>query len=153
MSENGNSSPTYNSRYDNVVDEKRRIQIPSKWRTDGEVEFLLLLWPNGPEMDACVMVFPPKAAQRFKEKVESLSFGDPRAEALRRLLGRKSDTVKSDKQGRITLPEGMAKAAGIVKGVSLIGMFDRFQIWNPTKYDGEILAGEQALATDAFGMI
>jgi len=153
MSENGNSGPTYNSRYDNVVDEKRRIQIPSKWRTEGEVEFLLLLWPNGPEMDACVMVFPPNAAKRFKDKVEGLSFGDPRAEALRRLLGRKSDTVKSDKQGRITLPEAMAKAAGIVKAVSLIGMFDRFQIWNPTKYDGEILAGEQALATDAFGMI
>ena len=153
MSDTGNTGPTYISRYDNVVDEKRRIQIPSKWRTEGEVEFLLMMWSNGPEKDVCLMVFPPKAAQRLREKVEALGFGDPRAEALRRCLGRKSDTAKSDKQGRITLPEGMAKALGLVKDVTLVGMFDRFQIWNPAKYDGDMVAGEEALAADALSLI
>jgi MraZ protein len=153
MSAENSNGPTYNSRYDNVVDEKRRIQIPSKWRTPGETEFMLILWPNGAEKDACLMVLPPPAAYRLKEKVNALPFGDPQAEALRRFLGRKSDTVYSDKTGRITLPEQMAKAAGIVKEVVQIGMFDRFQLWNPAKYDGEVVAGEDALATEAFKLI
>jgi DNA-binding transcriptional regulator/RsmH inhibitor MraZ len=34
----------------------------------------------------------------------------------------------------------------------LIGMFDRFQIWNPTKY-AEVTAAEDALATEAFKLI
>ena len=118
MSADNGNAPTYNSRYDNVVDEKRRIQVPSKWRTPGETEFMLILWPNGAEKDACLMVLPPAAAQRLKEKVNALPFGDPQAEALRRFLGRKSDTVYSDKTGRITLPEQMAKAAGIEGQIS-----------------------------------
>ena len=155
MSENGNSTgPTYNSRYDNVVDEKRRVQIPSKWRDgQGEVEFLVILWPNGGQMDSCLMVLPPVAAQRLKDKVNALDFGNPQAEALRRFLGRKSDTVRADKAGRITLPENMAKAAGLEKEVALVGMFDRFQVWNPKKYDGDVVAAEDALAAEAFKLI
>src|SRR5262245_45289786 len=80
MSADNSNGPTYNSRYDNVVDEKRRIQVPSKWRTPGETEFMLILWPNGAEKDACLMVLPPPAAQRLKEKVNALPFGDPQAE-------------------------------------------------------------------------
>lgn len=153
MSDTVNHVPTYNSRYDNVVDEKRRIQIPAKWREEGETEFMLILWPNGADKDACLMVLPPPAAGRLKDKVNGLPFGDPQAEALRRFLGRKSDTVKSDKMGRITLPEPMALAADIGTKAVLVGMFDRFQIWSPTKYSTDVVAAEDALATEAFKLI
>ena len=99
------------------------------------------------------MILPPPAAQRLKDKVNALDFGNPQAEALRRFLGRKSDTVWADKAGRITLPENMAKAAGLEKEVTLIGMFDLFQIWNRKKYDTDVVAAEDALATEAFKLI
>jgi MraZ protein len=60
--------------------------------------------------------------------------------------------VTSDKSGRITLPESMARAIGIDKEAVLIGMFDRFQIWNPRAYE-EVIAAEDALATEAFKLI
>jgi len=84
--------------------------------------------------------------------VRALPFGDQQAEALRRFLGRKSDTVTSDKSGRITLSESMAKAIGLEKEAVLIGMFDRFQIWNPKTYD-EVIVAEDALAMEAFKLI
>ena len=153
MADNGNSEPRYNSRYDNTVDEKRRVQIPSKWRAGrNETEFMLILWPNGPQKDACLMVLPPPAAGALEAKVRALPFGDQQAEALRRFLGRKSDTVTSDKSGRITLSESMAKAIGLEKEAVLIGMFDRFQIWNPKSYE-EVILAEDALATEAFKLI
>jgi MraZ protein len=113
---------------------------------------MLVLWPNGTQKDACMMVLPPPAAEALKTKIKALNFGDPQAEALRRFLGRKSDTVTSDKSGRITLPEPMAKAIGLEKDAVLVGMFDRFQIWNPRTFE-EVIAAEDALATEAIKMI
>ena len=43
----------------------------------------------------------------------------------------------------------MASAAGIKSEATLKGMFDRFQIWNPERYE-ETRAAVEALAPDAF---
>jgi MraZ protein len=42
--------------------------------------------------------------------------------------------VTLDKSGRLCLPEAMAKAVGLDKEAVLVGMFDRFEIWNPERY-------------------
>jgi MraZ protein len=81
-----------------------------------------------------------------------MPFGDPKAEALRRFLGEKSDMVTCDKTGRITLPESMSRTVGIEKEAVLTGMFDRFQIWNPDRYDATRPAVD-ALAPEAFKLI
>src|SRR2546423_1530287 len=126
----------YQSRYRHGVDEKRRVRIPAKWRpaTDG-VEFALVLWPHNEKPDACLLVLPPKAFAEFVQKITAMPFADRKAEALRRILGEKSDRVPLDKAGRICLPESMASAAGIKDEAVLNGMFDRFQIWNPERYE------------------
>src|SRR5438874_2334453 len=111
MAEANNRGPCFNSCFDNIVDEKRRVQIPSNWRKgQSETEFMLILWANGSQKDACLMVLPPPAAEKLIDRMTSMPFGDSQAEALRRYLGRKSQMVVSDKSGRITLPEHMAKA-------------------------------------------
>jgi MraZ protein len=153
MSEENHSGPCYNSCFDNIVDEKRRVQIPSNWRKgQNETEFMLVLWPNGAQKDACLLVLPPPAAEKLRTRITSMPFGDSQAEALRRFLGRKSHMVTSDKAGRITLPEHMATAVGIEKRAVLVGMFDRFQIWNPTQF-AAITEGDDALAQEAFKLI
>ena len=81
-----------------------------------------------------------------------MPFGDSQAEALRRFLGRRSQMVTSDKAGRITLPEHMARAVGIDKKAVLVGMFDRFQVWNPERFEA-ITEGDDALAQEAIKLI
>lgn len=153
MPEANNSGPCYNSCFDNVVDDKRRVQIPSNWRKgQGEVEFMLVLWPNGAQKDSCLMVLPPGVAEQFRHRITSMPFGDSQAEALRRFLGRKSHMVTSDKSGRITLPEHMAKAVGIDKRAVMVGMFDRFQVWSPDRFEA-ITEADDALAQEAFKLI
>jgi MraZ protein len=140
----------YQSRYRHGVDEKRRLQIPAKWRpVDEGVEFALVLWPHHGKPDACLLVLPPKAFNEFVQKITAMPFAEPKAEALRRILGEKSDRVQLDKAGRICLPEWMASAVGIKDEAVLNGMFDRFQIWNPERYE-ETRAAVDALAPDAF---
>ncbi len=136
MSENGTSEPQYLFRYEHGVDEKRRVQIPAKWRSDNaEVVYTLILWKKSTPQPPCLLVLPPTAMKRLVEKISAMPFSDPKAEALRRLLGANSDQVTPDKSGRICLPDEMAKKAGIGEKAILIGMFDRFQIWNPDSYN------------------
>ncbi len=146
----------YNSVYIHGVDDKRRVQIPAKWRpTEPDAELMLILWQSVGKADACLLVLPPAISQVLVDKMTTMPFNDVKAEALRRLLGERSDTVPVDKGGRICLPEKMAAAAGIgkeVKEVVLNGMFDRFQIWNPERFEAS-KAAINALAPDAYQLI
>jgi hypothetical protein len=56
-----------------------------------------------------------------------------------------------DKAGRICLPEGMARAAGIKDEAVLVGLLDRFEIWNPELRKSQGFrrrAGARSLQTD-----
>jgi MraZ protein len=153
MPETGQNGTRYSSFYENTVDDKRRVQIPSNWRrVEGEMEFMLLLWPGGPQKEICLMVLPPAAADRLTDRITAMPFGDERAESLRRHLGRNSQMVVSDKAGRITLPEHMARAAGIEKKTVMVGMFDRFQMWSPERH-ALVCDADNALGQDAMKLI
>ena len=142
----------YNSVYRHGVDEKRRVQIPAKWRPTEPVVLTLILWPKGPISEACLLVLPPLEWEALVQKLKAMAFADAKAETLRRLLGKKSDRVTLDKGGRICLPEGMAKAATIGKEAMLVGLLDRFEIWNPERYQ-TASAVDDELLPEAFKLI
>jgi MraZ protein len=143
----------YNSLYRHGVDDKRRLQIPSKWRPAEEgVELTLLLWPKASMPDACILVLPPEEWMALVQKLKALPFADPKAETLRSIIGQKSDRVTLDKGGRICLPETMAKAAEIEREAVLLGLVDRFQIWNPERFQLANNIDEQ-LSNEAFRQI
>ena len=134
----------YNSLYRHGVDDKRRLQIPAKWRpADANIQFTLILWPKGTMQNACLLVLPPDEWVALVQKLKALPFGDPQADLLRRIIGKASDRVTLDKAGRICLPEAMAKAAGLGTEAVLLGLVDRFEIWNPERYDAVSAADEQ----------
>jgi MraZ protein len=143
----------YNSLFRHGVDEKRRVQIPAKWRpSQPDVEFTLILWPNGQQSEACLLVLPPAEMSALADKIRAMPYADPKAAALRRVLGSKSATVTLDKAGSICLPESMAKAVEIEGEAVLIGLFDRFEIWNPERYE-KVSAVDAALLPEAFKLI
>src|SRR3954453_22668651 len=143
----------YHSLFRHGVDEKRRVQIPAKWRpSEPDVEFTLILWPNGAQPDASLLVLPPMEMRALADKIRAMPFADPKASALRRLLGSKSASVSLDKGGRICLPENMAKAVGIDGEAVLVGLVDRFEIWSPERYE-TVSAVDAALLPEAFKLI
>ena len=143
----------YNSLYRHGVDDKRRVQIPAKWRPiEQNFQFTLILWPGSGLKQPYLLVLPPEPLQLLLEKLKSMPYSDPKADSLRRLLGKNSDQVAVDKGGRICLPESMAAGAGIEKEAVLIGSWDRFEIWNPDRYE-EASKMDEALAGEAFKLI
>lgn len=143
----------YNSTFRHGVDEKRRVQIPAKWRPhQPDVELTLILWPSAGMAEACLLVLPPEEMAQLVQKLKAMPFADPKAESLRRLLGRKSASASLDKAGRICLPENMAKAVGIDKEAMLVGLVDRFEIWNPERWE-QTSKVDDALLSEAFKLI
>ncbi len=140
----------YSSLFRHGVDEKRRLQIPAKWRpTSDDFQFSLFLWPNGAEVGPCLMALPPELLVELMAKIKTFPFADPKAQTLRRLLGAGSTQVTLDKAGRICLPQEMADAAGISKEAVLSGLLDRFQIWSPENY-AQVEAQDKAFRSEAF---
>jgi MraZ protein len=145
--------PTYyNSIYRHGVDEKRRVQVPAKWRpVEPGVEFTLIIWPKSNVGD-CLRVLPPQEMAQLMRDIDAMPNGDPNKTVLKRFIGSKSVQVTVDKAGRICLPEMMAKAAGIEADAVLVGLLDRFEIWNPERYD-KVCASDAVMAQEAFKLM
>jgi len=155
MTANGPGAPTYyNSLYRHGVDEKRRIQIPAMWRpSEPGIEFTLILWPKAKE-GPCLRVLPPQEMAELMRDIDAMPNSDPNKVVLKRFIGSESVQVAVDKGGRICVPEEMAKAAGIKeKGEAvLVGLLDRFEIWNPERYD-KVRASDAIMAQEAFKLM
>ena len=147
------TEPTYyNSRFQHGVDDKRRVQIPAKWRPQkAGLELTLILWPRegaGP----CVRVLPPAQMAKLMQSIDEMPNSDPKKVVLKRIIGSGSAQATVDKAGRICLPDEMAREAGLKDEAVLVGLLDRFEIWNPERYE-KVQAADAALAPDAFKLM
>ena len=145
--------PTYyNSRYLHGVDEKRRVQIPAKWRPEKPgTELTVVLWPKH-KAGVCLRVLPPSQMAKMKSDLDAMPNGDPNKVVLKRFIGSESVQVALDKAGRICLPDEMARAAGIKDEAVLVGLLDSFEIWNPARHEN-VKAADAVLASEAFKLM
>ena len=149
MSNSGTTAQIYNSIYRHGVDEKRRIQIPSMWRpAEPGIQLTHIVWPQRAE-GPCLRVLPPKEMAELMAELDAMANDDGRKTILKRIIGAESTQVTLDKAGRICVPEEMATSAGISKEATLVGLLDRFEIWDPARYE-KVKAADMVLAQEAF---
>jgi len=150
MSDAKTVPPTYyNSCYRHGVDEKRRVQIPAKWRPEDDgTELTVVLWPKH-NAGTCLRVLPPEQMAKLMADIDAMPKGDEKKTYLKRAIGSGSVQVALDKAGRICLPDEMARAADVKDEVVLVGLLDRFEIWSPVRYE-KMQAADAMLAHEAF---
>jgi MraZ protein len=114
-----------------VVDDKNRVAIPSEWRSaKGSPEFYILPHPKN-----YLMAMPTDAMNTLMERADGVSIGEyERGDVLRHMAGGARGS-RCDKQGRINLTEDLLKHAGIEKEVVLVGIFTKFEIWSPQRFE------------------
>jgi MraZ protein len=142
----------YNSLYRHGLDEKRRLQVPAKWRpAKAGTELTLVLWPKAKE-GPCLRVLPPDKMKDLMRDIDAMSNADPNKVVLKRFIGSKSVQVTLDSVGRICVPEEMAKAAGIKEEAVLVGLLDRYEIWSPERFE-KVTAADEIMAQEAFKLM
>lgn len=153
---NISNEPIYNGTFTRTVDEKRRLPLPKPWKPQGEDEVRLTLipWPGANNQTAFLAVFPPPVMSELAAKLKAMPYSDPKAQALRRWIGGRSETVTVDGTGRILISERIATEAGISinSNAVLVGSVDRFEIWSEERF-AEVNRVDEKLQQEAFSLI
>jgi MraZ protein len=121
--------------YHPSMDEKGRIAVPVKLRRafgdDAVINTLIIT--HG--FDKCIMAFREKEWREFVEtKLVPLSQADPKNRMrLRFLLGGAAE-CELDRQGRVLVPSYLKEYAEISREVTMLGLFNRIEIWSSEVY-------------------
>ena len=75
-------------------------------------------------------LYPENEWERVRDEVTGLSTFNPGHRSLQRKLVGSAALVEPDASGRIQLPLTLRQVAGLEKRVVMMGMGNRFEIWN-----------------------
>ena len=118
--------------YQGTIDEKGRISIPSKFRTQLKSKVVVT---RG--LDNSLFLYTLDEWKKLAEKLASLPISTANTRAFSRLMLAGAMDCDLDKQGRINLPSYLKDFAKINKRITFAGLYNRIEIWSDelwTKY-------------------
>ena len=121
------------STYEKQLDAKRRLLVPQDYRTAGTGSL------NGvfcfPSIEAdCVEAGGDVLFDQYQRVIDSLPFGDDLRSSLEWMVCGEQKPLAYDSAGRIVLPESLCEEFGLTDTVVIVGLRDRFQIWNRDRW-------------------
>ena len=137
MEDVAHNGPVFSGTYRHALDGKHRVTIPSRWRQGGQDEVYLM-----PSSDNTYLyALPPQEFQKVNERLSN----DPRISAAdRRQFARyyfsRALHCTVDRQGRLLIADEFLKLACLAGEILLVGAFDRYEIWNPERWDKAAVA-------------
>ena len=122
------------------LDVKGRMSIPARHRDAFAIQYegrlTLTKHPDG-----CLLLFPRPVWESHREQIVGWPM---QARAWQRIfLGNASD-VELDSAGRILIAPELRSAAGLTRDVMLLGMGNRFEIWDAVRHaesEAQAIAG------------
>ena len=130
----------FRGRYDFSIDQKGRVNIPSKFRKllspDAEDTFVICRAPDG-----CLWAYPKDRWEKFEDALEKMPMSREVNKFQRTMQNTVSDSTL-DKQGRIFLTPLQTRIAGIEKDVSIIGRGSYLEIWDTQRFEAYTSASE-----------
>lgn len=134
----------YTGLFRHTLDDKGRLTIPSAWRAaHGEADVFLAT----PHPDGYVAVLPPSEVDKLHDKISAMKLSDAAAQAFTARFFSQTQSFSFDKAGRIGLTGDLLKHAGIEKDAVLVGSMNKFNIYNPARWQQE----EARTAGENFG--
>ncbi len=124
--------PVFSGVYRHAMDAKHRVTIPSRWRHGEQEQFYLMPSPDGSFLSA----LPPAQFQKVNDDLMTNPKISPadRRKFARFYFSQAQDCV-IDRQGRLLIPDNFCQTAGLDGELLLVGAFDRFEVWNPERWD------------------
>ncbi len=120
----------FTGEYRHAVDEKGRLAVPARFRTQLEGGCVVARW-----LDTCLAIFPMPAWELLADTVGSLPMTDPNARLLQRQLFAGAFETELDRQGRVLVPQGLRAFAGLETEALVLGSRDHAEIWAPQRWD------------------
>ena len=137
------------------LDKKHRIAIPAKYRSilieNNETSIVITRDPQYPSLK----IYPGSEWKEISSKLESLQGLDPIVRNLQWTILGNASVIEFDPDGRmlILIPNDLRKHAEIdnQKQISLIGMGNKFEIWNVNNWEMRQTGG--SLSTEILDVV
>ncbi|MGL1886254.1 MAG: division/cell wall cluster transcriptional repressor MraZ [Reichenbachiella sp.] len=128
----------FTSEYECKLDAKGRLALPAKIKANlPEVSGNELFLMKG--FDPNLVVYTAMEYKKIQSRVMSLSEFDATQRKFKRNFFRSVAPVELDSAGRFLIPKAWIEHAKLEKGVTVVGMGNTFEIWNPNLYDDYII--------------
>ena len=122
----------FRGHFKHTVDPKGRLSIPAKFRealADGHGDKVVIV-PRGDALE----VHPLKLWHAIEERVNALPRFDPDRRKIQYAYISLAQDVTLDPQGRIQIPAGYRERVGLVKDVLIIGLTEKFEVWDTERW-------------------
>jgi MraZ protein len=137
------------------LDQKGRLAIPAKYRASfiqkNETQIVITKDPQYPSLK----IYPGSQWIEISSKLESLQGLDPIVRNLQWTILGNASVTEFDPKGRmlVLIPSELRKYAELIneKQISLIGMGNKFEIWNVSNWEMRQTGG--SLATEILDVV
>ena len=117
--------------YSHTIDNKGRMIVPAKFRTELGERFIIT---KG--FDGCLYGYSLEEWKSIEEKIKTLPLITGKdARNFTRFFFSSAILCELDSQGRILITQNLREHAGLVKEVVVIGVSTRIEIWSKEKWE------------------
>ncbi|MBP6949215.1 MAG: division/cell wall cluster transcriptional repressor MraZ [Candidatus Pacebacteria bacterium] len=120
-------------KYTHDLDPKKRLTLPSKWRTDLGKKVVVT---SG--LDNSLFVFAMSEWEVVAQKLAQSSFGNHDSRSFNRFILGNAFETDVDAAGRIVIPDTLKAFANLSDKVVLAGMYSRIEIWDEKSWESNI---------------
>jgi MraZ protein len=120
----------FTGEYRHSVDDKGRIAVPAKFRTQLEDGAVISRW-----LDGCLAIHTRAGWDLLSTKVSGLPITDSGARLFQRYVFAGAFEADLDRQGRVVVPAYLREWAGLHGEAVVVGSRDHAEIWAPPRWD------------------
>lgn len=133
----------FKGTYRYKIDPKGRLPVPAAFRralVEAGADHVIVTL-----LDQCLAAYPPSDWQRLEAQLSRLPAFSKPVKAMTRLLASRAVDCDLDGQGRILLPPSLRQAAGLAREAVVIGVLNRFEVWNPEIWESFLRDSDRLL--------
>jgi len=124
--------PMFNGQFEYRVDEKGRVPIPPKFRTEELKKEGVVLCPG---IEKCINIYPVSEWKKLASSMTASSIIPSKIRQLNRFIFASSFDTEIDSQGRIMVPSKLRQYAGLNEAVVMAGVNSYIELWSKEQWD------------------
>ena len=114
-----------------ALDAQGKITLPRSFLKEAGKTSVVM----SPLVDDRVAVWPISEFEQIVYRFNTMGLTQTARGLIFRALFSKAEQTKADHMGRIQIPSGLREYAHLTEDVLLLGMVNRFELWNPKGFN------------------